>query len=525
MFARSALRRIAPARRLCLATALYPRLLLLSPPPARRFSAPPTPDAPPLQRPPDPVPPPPSCPGCGAPSQHADAALPGYYSATPSKRQRFGADNLAIRSTRRQREDAVWEQTLARLQAEGEAGDPSVAPLFADADADPRALTPPPVCARCHALVHHHRAPPLPAYPTLDTLTNLLLAARHETNHIYHLVDAADLPMSLVPQLRDHLYTRLPREITRGLSLSYVVTRADLLMRTEAQVRSLGTWIKKVLKDALPAGEKVEGRSAEDGVHIVSARRGWGVGRIKLETRHRQGGVWVVGAVNVGKSRLVREVWPEAGEGRTGSLEDAAEFDILPAAAEGEGEGEGTVDVQKQSLHRRAAVVQVPPTVSDIPGTTAAPIRVRFKTAGGAGKKAFGELVDLPGLERWVGFGDGGLLPFVRDDKRTEFGMEKLVASQQYTIKPGTLPQYLPPPSAPSAHTRMHRPEHAHRRSHPDYSEDMRRRRARRAGIPVHIAASARHLDAQSPAAHPRPRPRRALRDAAIPKGVFLPCV
>lgn len=437
MFARTALRRIAPARQLCLARrapALCPRLLL-PPPPARRFSTPP------LQGPPDfvpPPPPPPSCPGCGAPSQRTDAALPGYYSATPSKRQRFGADNLTIRSKQRQREDAIWEQALVRLQAEG---DPSVAPLFADTD--PQAAPTTPVCARCHALVHHHSAPPLPSYPTLDTLTNLLLAARHETNHIYHLVDAADLPMSLVPQLRNHLYTRLPREITRGLSLSYVVTRADLLMRTEAQVRSLGTWVKKVLKDALPPGEKVEGRNAEDGVHIVSARRGWGVGRIKLETRHREGGVWVVGAVNVGKSRLVREVWPEAGEARTGSLEDAAEFDILPATAEEE--VEVAVDAQRQS-QRRGAVVQVPPTVSDIPGTTAAPIRVRFKTAGGAGKKAFGELVDLPGLERWIGFGDGGLLPFVRDEKRTEFGMEKLVGSQQYTIKPGTLRNISPPP-------------------------------------------------------------------------------
>lgn len=329
--------------------------------------------------------------------------------------------------------------------------DASVAALFADTALP--APTAPPVCARCHALVHHHYAPPLPSYPTLDTLTNLLLASPHETNHIYHLVDAADLPLSLVPQLRNHLYTRLPREITRGLTLSYVVTRADVLMRTEPQVRSLATWIKKVLKDALPAGEKVEGRNEEDRVHVVSARRGWGVGRIKMETRHREGGVWVVGAVNVGKSRLVREVWPEAGEARVGSQEDAGEFNILPAAVEGEGEGDGEVvgageDAQSKR-QRRSIAVQVPPTVSDIPGTTAAPIRVRFKTAGGAGKKAFGELVDLPGLERWIGFGDSGLLPFVRDDKRTAFGVEKLVRPTQHTIKPGTLPQNAPAVSPP----------------------------------------------------------------------------
>lgn len=303
-------------------------------------------------------------------------------------------------------------------------------------------------------MVHHHRAQPLPSYPTLDTLTGLLLASRHTTNHIYHLVDAADLPLSLVPHLRAHLYSSLPREITRGLTLSYVVTRADLLMPTEAQVRSLATWIKKVLKGALPAGEKVEGRNEEEGVHIVSARRGWGVGKIKLQTRHREGGVWVVGAVNVGKSRLVREVWPEAGEGLAGSVEDAGEFGILPEAPEGVdgGEEEGAVVVKEDGQRKkqgRGVLVQVPPTVSDMPGTTAAPIRVRFKTAGGAGKKAFGELVDLPGLERWVGFGDNGLLPFVREEKRKEFAIEKLVVPEQYTIKPGTPPSDSSSPHPP----------------------------------------------------------------------------
>lgn len=455
MFARAALRRIAPARPFCLArraAALRPCLprrfsTPSLPPPTLEFAPPPT-TIPTAPEQPDFVPPP-SCPGCGAPSQRADATLPGYYAATPSKRQRFGAANLKIKTQQKQHEDTIWADALARVRASPDA---SVAALFADTDLPSPTAPTTPVCARCHALVHHHYAPPLPSYPTLDTLTNLLLASPHEANHIYHLVDAADLPLSLVPQLRNHLYTRLPREITRGLTLSYVVTRADVLMRTEPQVRSLATWIKKVLKDALPVGEKVEGRNEEDRVHVVSARRGWGVGRIKLETRHREGGVWVVGAVNVGKSRLVREVWPEAGEARVGSQEDAEEFNILPAAAEGEEEvaGVGVVEDVQSKRPRRSIVVQVPPTVSDIPGTTAAPIRVRFKTAGGAGKKAFGELVDLPGFERWIGFGDSGLLPFVRDDKHTAFGMEKLVRPTQYTIKPGTLPQNVsavsPPP-------------------------------------------------------------------------------
>lgn len=469
MFARAVLRRIPPARQFPLvrrAPALRPCLLLpgrrffTSPSPRRDAPLPPLPPPPELTTPEEPPDflPPSYCPGCGAPSQQVDATLPGYYSSKQSKRQRFGTDNLKIKTKHKQHEDEIWSAALARIQSEQIAGSSDLAEAAEHLDALKAAAATTPVCVRCHTMVHHHSAPPLPSYPTLDTLTSLLVSSRHKTNHVYHLVDAGDLPMSLVPQLRGHLYTSLPREITRGLTISYVVTRADLLMPTEAQVRSLATWIKKVLKDALPAGEKVEGRNAEEGVHIVSARRGWGVGRIKLETRHREGGVWVVGAVNVGKSMLVREVWPEAGEGRAGSVEDAEEFDILPAALEGveaveeeevKGGGDGKEDGQRKK-QGRGMLIQVSPTVSDLPGTTAAPIRVRFKTAGGVGKKIFGELIDLPGFERWIGFGDNGLLPFVREEKRKEFGIEKLVVPEQYIIKPGTLPHSPPPVRAPA---------------------------------------------------------------------------
>lgn len=431
--------------------------------------------------------PPPYCPGCGAPSQQVDANLPGYYTPKPTKRQRFGSENLKIKTKKRRHEDEIWEQALQRIKAEREAtgiesgaepppelepddakelameefnsSKPKADDLEEIAEAaekltDLKSQTTTPVCQRCHSMVHHHSAPPLPSYPTLDTLTNLLKSSSHKTNHIYHLIDAADLPMSLIPGLKNHLYTNLPREITRGLTISYVVTRSDLLMPTEKQVYSLVTWAKKVVKDALPEGEKVEGYSAENKIHVLSARQGWGIGRIKSETRHREGGVWVVGAVNVGKSRLVREVWPESGRGRAGSLEEADELDLLPEmeemALEENEERTASSDIVSKKTARnevgskkmppRPVTLHVPPTVSDLPGTTAAPIRVMFKTAGTGGKKTLGELVDLPGLERWVGFGEKGLLPFVREDKRKEFRMEARVKQEQYTIKPGKLP-------------------------------------------------------------------------------------
>lgn len=443
----------------------------------------------------------------------------------PTKSQRFGAGNLKVKTKKKKREDEIWEQALQRIKAEREAtgkeieGTKSLLELEPEEDAEKSAeeefksvkpqkddleeiaeaaeeleelksQAPPPVCIRCHSMIHYHRAPPLPSYPTLDTLTNLLQSSPHKRNHIYHLIDAADLPMSLIPNLRNHLYTHLDREITRGLSISYVVTRSDLLMPLESQVKSLMTWIKKVVKDALPEGEKVEGREVEDRIHVVSARKGWGIGRIKQETKHREGGVWVVGAVNVGKSRLVREVWPEFGQGRAGSLEEANELDLLPEILEEVPEEEETLsdideagpketeanqaEPKEKQKQDRGFPLQVPPTVSDIPGTTAAPIRVVYRTAGTGGKKSVGELIDLPGLERWVGFGKKGLLPFVRDDKRKEFGMETKVNPEQYTIKPGkSFLLFATQYEIILLTTLKYRSKYAHRRSYHDHPQNI----------------------------------------------------
>lgn len=297
------------------------------------------------------------------------------------------------------------------------------------------------VCSRCHEMVYHHKGADLPAYPTLNTLTKLLLNSPHQKNHIYHLIDAVDLPMSLIPDLRSHISSTLPKEIRRGITISYIVTRADLLMRLRKEVSSLMTWIKKVIKDALPEGEKVEGR--DDKIHVISVRNGWGVGTVKEEIHNRVGGVWILGAVNVGKSRFVREVWPEGAESRPVTLEEAREYDILPEQAEVETDGHENkpknADQNGRELvvyHKEQNTLKTPPTVSDIPGTTAAPIKVTYKTAGRRGK-AWGELIDLPGMERWVGFGDKGLLQYVRDDKKLDLTMDHIIKHSQYTIKPG----------------------------------------------------------------------------------------
>jgi hypothetical protein len=148
----------------------------------------------------------------------------------------------------------------------------------------------------------------------------------------------------------------------------------------------------------------------------------------------------------VGKSRLVKEVWPEAGRAVMGSMEEAGEFDILPPATAAGAEGlENDPDAppapkKKKKKGKEPAgppaseSSHIAPTISHIPGTTAAPIRIVYKTAG---RNTTSELIDLPGLARWVGYGPTGLLPYIRQDKQKLFHMESYIKPHQITIKPG----------------------------------------------------------------------------------------
>ena len=225
----------------------------------------------------------------------------------------------------------------------------------------------------------------------------------------------------------------------------------------------------------------VAGAGSNNRLYVVSNRNAWDIGNLKEEIAKRTGGVWFVGAVNVGKSSLLSSIWPEDGRPRPVSLEDAAEFDILPAEAlesdeyeeyEPEYEPEPAPETREykygeyetvlpsepsapvvvpETIDQILAKVQTPkapkkvilprynhvaPLVSDIPGTTAAPIRVSYKSVGRGGKYR-GEVVDLPGLSRWVGFKDEGLMRYIRPGWRRDVIMLERVNAEQHTIKPG----------------------------------------------------------------------------------------
>jgi hypothetical protein len=322
----------------------------------------------------------------------------------------------------------------------------------------------PPVCTRCHNLLHHEEAPPLPSYPTIRTLANLLIATPHTQNHIYHLIDAADMPMTLQPQLMSYLHNQLPKEKFRNLTISYIITRCDLLVHQRGMLSGLESRMKEIIKSALPPNAKLEsvGPFRENNrLHFVSSRSGWGIGRLKEEVMNRKGGVWFFGGVNTGKSSLIRDLWPEGATLQPVTTEDAREFDLLQnedqveeisdiewarerarrefkKEREREDSDEPDIDeletliTQKQyeEVQKRKPPPipnHVAPTVSRIPGTTAGPLRIVLKEEVGRKLKKTTELVDLPGLKRWVGMGDGGLLKYVMPELRKDVFMDQRV--------------------------------------------------------------------------------------------------
>ena len=175
-----------------------------------------------------------------------------------------------------------------------------------------------PVCNRCHDLLHHSKGTSI-AHPSMHSIRTIIEDSPHKHNHIYHVLDAADFPMSLIPNLQYAL--RLPdlrgrnrrsksTRYVRGrlAEVSFVITRSDLLAPKKEQVDRLLPYLREVLRDAL-------GSSGKDvrlgNVRCVSAKRGWWTSSVKEEIWERGGAGWMVGKVNVGKSALFEGVFPK----------------------------------------------------------------------------------------------------------------------------------------------------------------------------------------------------------------------
>ncbi|KAF2829638.1 hypothetical protein CC86DRAFT_367594 [Ophiobolus disseminans] len=430
-------------------------------------------DAPSTNAPPSRTSLPRACPGCGAPAQIFDKKEAGYYNVDRRVVQKYLGWDVG-RAQEATEEDEVYANALKSVDPAllGELG------LEKDAVQSPsesRGKPEIPVCDRCHSLIHHRTGSPID-HPTVEAIQQTIAESPHRRNHIYHVVDAADFPLSIVPHLQSSL--RIPKLRTQNrrakhkgwvandriAEISFIITRADLLAPKKEQVDALMPYITEVLRDALGR----ENRGARLGnVRLVSAKRGWWTTQVKEDIWARGGAGWMVGKVNVGKSNLFEAVFPK-GRGadyqdvrkvrstaeREEMLNGAKSLDELARVqnllAEEDAQTERLANIRQEHMHQPPEVDEhdpeddfedpdallpppqpytlypVLPIASSLPGTTASPIRIPF------GRNR-GELIDMPGLART----SPGLETFVQPTSHDELVMTSRINSQRYVLKPG----------------------------------------------------------------------------------------
>ncbi|EEH09179.1 conserved hypothetical protein [Histoplasma capsulatum G186AR] len=401
-----------------------------------------------------------SCPGCGAFTQWLTPEEAGYYSVNRKSVKeyirRFSSDSEKSPSAaegvqnRNSNVDSVNSAPAEIKLGVESTPQPKDTPSLGDIKV--------PFCDRCHGLINHGIASPIP-YPPISYIEDILVESPYRHNHVYHIIDAADFPMSLIPNISRILDLAKPRTQNRRAKtiqyggggrkpvLSFIITRSDLLGSRKEFVDHLMTYVLNVMREALGSkGEKVR----LGNVHMVSAHRGWWTKEIKDKIWEEGGGVWMVGKTNVGKSSLLQAVFPKSpralppyklrGSGRfeeslqandriSNSTDATLDYRDLPLPGElkdpdpnQNGETNGEVDAL---LPPAQQVAQYPifPIVSSLPGTTASPIRIPF------GRKR-GEVIDLPGLAR------AGLEEFVKDDHKSDLIMKKRLKPERLTLKP-----------------------------------------------------------------------------------------
>lgn len=307
-----------------------------------------------------------------------------------------------------------------------------------------------PICDRCHNLLHYHTGESI-SHPSLQAIEDTISQSPHKHNHVYHILDAADFPMSLVTGIQRQLsFAHLRTKNRRSKSLhwdkgktwdmSFIITRADVLAPRKEQVDTMMPKMLEILRDALGnTGEEIR----LGNVRCVSAKRGWWTKMVKKSIAAQKGGNWLVGKVNVGKSSLFEVVFPKGSE----NLDEAASAQLRDAFTRSQNDtlesfNATSMDIEDPSTQENFAnpyqdiASLLPPAqpetkfpamplISDLPGTTASPIRVPF--SGGRG-----ELIDLPGLERST------IDEFVKPEHKLDLFMKSRIVPERIVMKPGS---------------------------------------------------------------------------------------
>jgi hypothetical protein len=299
------------------------------------------------------------------------------------------------------------------------------------------------MCDRCHKLQHHSEGTSI-AHPSVEAIQETIAQSPHSYNHVYHILDAADFPMSLLPKLQENLSLAPQRSQNRrakstryhrgkAADMSFVITRSDLLAPTKQQVDSLMPYLVEVLRDAL----RYDGIRLGN-VKCVSAKKSWWTKELKEHIWERGGAGWLVGKVNVGKSRIFQEIYPKGRNTNDHALKgDVSPVPLLETEQPAESSPyRGPTTDQEPTLESNnldsillppaqpETTYPVMPLISALPGTTASPIRVPY----GRGK---GELIDLPGLAR------SDLEDYVREECRPQLIMNDRIRPVQQVLKPG----------------------------------------------------------------------------------------
>ncbi|KIX05550.1 uncharacterized protein Z518_06422 [Rhinocladiella mackenziei CBS 650.93] len=359
-----------------------------------------------------------SCPGCGALTQDVQPGQAGYYTRSrKSVKRYFKHPEHTLRQS--EEEEDVQQAEFPETQANTSQDDPEISP--------PQVSIPPPVCDRCHFLIHESRGVPV-AHPSIEDIADSIAESPYSKNHVYHIMDAADFPMSLIPSIYKSLSLAKPRTQNRRSqhsfsskpTLSFIITRSDLLGPSKEMVDRIMPKFVSILRTAL-------GRTGQNlrlgNVHLVSAKRGWWTKDIKDTIWQRGGGNWLVGKFNVGKSNLFEVLFPK-GSGERAPV--YAELQQQQQRSSVSAPPECGFFAETSLLPPPQPEVPFPtmPLVSSLPGTTASPIRLPFGNYKG-------ELIDLPGLER------SGLDQYVQPEDRLDLVMTHRPTVTQYNIKPG----------------------------------------------------------------------------------------
>ncbi|EGS23202.1 uncharacterized protein CTHT_0008650 [Thermochaetoides thermophila DSM 1495] len=400
------------------------------------------------------------CHGCGALAQTVEPDKAGYYNLNRKAIRKYLGLEEEKPKPHAPDPTPIIESALKNIDVDAleKQGIYLKSLLPKEPEPEPPKPLKPPLCERCHNLVHHSSAKPI-FHPSIESLRDTIEESPYKRNHVYHVIDAADFPMSLLPRLHSLLDISLRSRNRRSehakykrgrlMEMSFIITRSDLLAPRKEQVDKMMPYFKEVLRDALG---RVGHRIRLGNVHCVSAKRSWWTKELKEKIYERGGAGWMVGKVNVGKSQLFEAVFPK---GRM--VEEPSKHDIkvtvypkksphkpekpleaLPGLDEDDDHGYDPSDpllpgrVPEDDLENLSLLpppmpeTNYPemPVVSSLPGTTASPIRVPF----GSGR---GELIDLPGLAR------SDLENFVQEDKRQDLILKARVVPKQQVIKPG----------------------------------------------------------------------------------------